>query len=80
MVNKFTGDGFLAVFGAPVRKSLEESSNASIKTAIEIRNAIDDLIKDSSKKNLPPLRLRIGIHSGKIITGSMEALKRLNML
>ena len=69
MVNKFTGDGFLAVFGAPVRKSIEESSNASIKTAIEIRNAIDSLIEDSNKKNLPPLRLRIGIHSGKIITG-----------
>ena len=77
MVNKFTGDGFLAVFGAPVRKSLEESSNASIKTAIEIRNAIDDLIKDSGKKNLPPLRLRIGIHSGKIITGSMGGAEKI---
>ena len=28
-------------------------------------------------KNLPPLRLRIGIHSGKIITGSMGGAEKI---
>jgi adenylate cyclase len=77
MVNKFTGDGFLAVFGAPVKKSYEESSYASINTAIEIRKEIDNLSNELKEKKLPLIRLRIGVHSGKIITGSMGGSEKI---
>ena len=77
MVNKFTGDGFLAVFGAPVKKTYEQSSNEAIKTAIEIREAIDKLKKDLEAEGLPLIKLRIGIHSGKIITGSMGGSEKI---
>ena len=77
MVNKFTGDGFLAVFGAPVKKTYEQSSNEAIKTAIEIRGAIENLKKDLEAEGLPLIKLRIGIHSGKIITGSMGGSEKI---
>ena len=77
MVNKFTGDGFLAVFGAPVKKNYEQSSNEAIKTAMEIRNAIDKLKDDLEAEGLPLIKLRIGIHSGKIITGSMGGSEKI---
>ncbi len=77
MVNKFTGDGFLAVFGAPVKKTYEQSSNEAIKTAMEIRGAIENLKKDLEAEGLPLIKLRIGIHSGKIITGSMGGSEKI---
>jgi len=77
MVNKFTGDGFLAVFGAPVKKTYEQSSNEAIKTAMEIRNAIEKLKDDLEAEGLPLIKLRIGIHSGKIITGSMGGSEKI---
>tara|TARA_X000000950_G_C13885792_1_gene648777 strand:- start:754 stop:2610 length:1857 start_codon:yes stop_codon:yes gene_type:complete len=77
MVNKFTGDGFLAVFGAPVKKTYEQSSNEAIKTAMEIREAIENLKKDLEAEGLPLIKLRIGIHSGKIITGSMGGSEKI---
>ena len=77
MVNKFTGDGFLAVFGAPVKKTYEQSSNEAIKTAMEIREAIEKLKKDLEAEGLPLIKLRIGIHSGKIITGSMGGSEKI---
>ena len=77
MVNKFTGDGFLAVFGAPVKKTYEQSSNEAIKTAIEIRGAIENLKNDLEAEGLPLIKLRIGIHSGKIITGSMGGSEKI---
>ena len=77
MVNKFTGDGFLAVFGAPVKKTYEQSSNEAIKTAMEIREAIEKLKKDLEAEGLPLIKLRIGIHSGKIITGSMGGAEKI---
>ena len=77
MVNKFTGDGFLAVFGAPVKKNYEQSSNEAIKTAMEIRNAIEKLKDDLEAEGLPLIKLRIGIHSGKIITGSMGGSEKI---
>ena len=76
MVNKFTGDGFLAVFGAPVKKNYEQSSNEAIKTAMEIRNAIEKLKDDLEAEGLPLIKLRIGIHSGKIITGFIFFLSK----
>ena len=77
MVNKFTGDGFLAVFGAPVKKTYEQSSNEALKTAIEIRNAIEEIKADLEEEGLPLIKLRIGIHSGKIITGSMGGSEKI---
>ncbi|MDC3095536.1 CHASE2 domain-containing protein [Prochlorococcus sp. AH-716-M06] len=77
MVNKFTGDGFLAVFGAPVKKTYEQSSNEAIKTAMEIRGAIENLKNDLEAEGLPLIKLRIGIHSGKIITGSMGGSEKI---
>ena len=77
MVNKFTGDGFLAVFGAPLPLNARENAEAAVCAAREIQLAITSLLVELKEKGLPPLRLRIGICSGPVITGSMGGSARM---
>ncbi len=77
MVNKFTGDGFLAVFGAPLPLDAHQNAEAAVTAAREIQLAVDRLLVELKQKQLPPIRLRIGISSGPVITGSMGGSSRM---
>jgi adenylate cyclase len=70
MVNKFTGDGFLAVFGAPLGRGEASEARAALQAALEIRQRLEALALE------PPLRLRIGVHSGDVIAGSLGSSER----
>ena len=77
MVNKFTGDGFLVVFGAPLPLDARHNAEAAMSAAREIQLAVDRLLVELKQKDLPPIRLRIGISSGPVITGSMGGSSRM---
>ena len=77
MVNKFTGDGFLAVFGAPLPLDAHRNAEAAVTAAREIQLAVDGLMAEMAAKQWPPIRLRIGISSGPVITGSMGGSSRM---
>ncbi|MCT0223677.1 adenylate/guanylate cyclase domain-containing protein [Synechococcus sp. CS-1328] len=77
MVNKFTGDGFLAVFGAPVSESPTADARAAIETALDIQNGLDTLNQELAREGAPAMHLRIGIHSGEVLAGSMGSSERL---
>lgn len=77
MVNKFTGDGFLAVFGAPLSVDACANAEAAVSAAREIQLAITGLLVELKDRGLPPIRLRIGICSGPVITGSMGGSSRM---
>lgn len=79
MVNKFTGDGFLAVFGAPLSVDACANAEAAVAAAREIQLAITDLLVELKGRDLPPIRLRIGICSGPVITGSMGGVRGWSM-
>jgi adenylate cyclase len=57
-VNQFTGDGIMAVFGAPV--TLEDHAFRACLAALEIQRDIGGT-----------LRLRIGLNSGQVIAGEI---------
>lgn len=77
MVNKFTGDGFLAVFGAPVSASCELDALAAINAALEIQTGLQVLNETLAAEGLPTMRMRLGIHSGDVLAGSMGSSERL---
>ncbi|QPN67838.1 adenylate/guanylate cyclase domain-containing protein [Synechococcus sp. CBW1006] len=77
MVNKFTGDGFLAVFGAPVSNSPRADARAAIETALDIQNGLDTINQELAREGAPAMHLRIGIHSGEVLAGSMGSSERL---
>jgi adenylate cyclase len=77
MVNKFTGDGFLAVFGAPVGKGKEADAVDAIEASLAIQSGLEQLNRELAADGAPELRLRIGIHSGDVLAGSMGSSERL---
>ncbi len=68
-VDKFTGDGLMALFGAPV--ALEDHALRACRAALEIHNAISDLAEKVSERDGVELQLRIGLNSGQVITGEI---------
>ena len=77
MVNKFTGDGLLAVFGAPLSSGEEADAKSAIDAALAIQRAVTSLNEELEKEGLPAMKLRIGVHSGAVLAGSMGSSERL---
>ncbi len=68
-VDKFTGDGIMAVFGAPV--ALEDHALRACRAALEIHSAVSDLADEVRHRDGVDLRLRIGLNSGQVIAGEI---------
>ena len=77
MVNKFTGDGMLAVFGAPVSSGPAVDAANAVEAALAIQKQIADLNRNLKEDGQPTMRMRIGIHSGTVLTGSLGSSERL---
>ena len=77
MVNKFTGDGFMAAFGAPVSQGGEADAIAAMEAALEIQARLPELNQALAAEGWPTLRMRIGIHSGEVLAGSMGSSERV---
>lgn len=71
VVNKFLGDGFMAVFGAPADDS-EPERNAA-RCAVKLLAATRRLTMEGQ---IVPTRLGIGLHAGESVTGSVGAESR----
>src|SRR5947209_18117818 len=75
MVNKYLGDGFMAIFGAGDSKS--KHAQDAVTAGREILLAVDALNRDLIARSREPLRIGIGIHSGPAIVGSIGSPQRL---
>jgi adenylate cyclase len=70
IVNKFLGDGLLAIFGAPIDDPLEAAN--AVEAAREMLNAIE-----ANNIGHPwPIRLGIGIHIGQAVAGTVGSPRR----
>ncbi len=68
-VDKFTGDGIMAVFGAPV--ALEDHALRACLAALGIQRDVQRLAADVQRKDNHSLQLRIGLNSGPVIAGEI---------
>ncbi|MEM9052711.1 MAG: adenylate/guanylate cyclase domain-containing protein [Bacteroidota bacterium] len=70
-VNQLLGDGFMATFGAPVShgNDCQNAFNAS-------KDIMKNLEKRISEKELPDLRIGIGLHAGTVVTGNVGGASR----
>jgi class 3 adenylate cyclase len=64
-VDKFTGDGIMAVFGAPV--ALEDHAVRACLAALGIQEQTARLAAEVSDRDGVELALRIGLNSGQVI-------------
>ncbi len=75
-VDKFIGDSVMAFWGAP-----EKQKNRAIhacRSALAIRDGIAADNREREARGEPPVRLRLGIHSGQATAGNIGAPSRVN--
>jgi adenylate cyclase len=70
IVNKFLGDGFLALFGAPLETA--DAAHRAVSAGREMLTAMDRINAQTSW----PLRIGIGIHFGEVVAGNIGSPRR----
>jgi adenylate cyclase len=70
-INKFLGDGFLAVFGAPLPHG-NDCQNA-VAAARQILRELDERI---ASERLPGIQVGMAVHAGEAIVGSVGSAQR----
>jgi adenylate cyclase len=68
-VDKFTGDGVMAVFGAPV--ALEDHAIRACRSAADIQKEAEQLAAKIDQLDGITLQLRVGLNSGEVIVGEI---------
>ena len=72
IVNKFLGDGFMAVFGgAHVRR--QPLGESAVDAGLEVLARVDRLVADG---RIPTTRLGLGLHAGPAIVGNIGSARR----
>jgi adenylate cyclase len=71
IVNKFLGDGFMAVFGAPIDDA--ERCAHGVNASMEILERLDQL---NAAGKIHPTRVGIGLHVGEAVTGNVGSSER----
>ena len=68
-VDKFTGDGIMAVFGAPV--ALEDHALRACLAAMGIQEQAQAVADGVKRRDGVDLQLRVGLNSGQVIAGEI---------
>jgi adenylate cyclase len=68
-VDKFTGDGLMALFGAPV--ALEDHAPRACISAMEIQSVAQKFADEVFRRDGVRLQLRVGLNSGQVIAGEI---------
>jgi adenylate cyclase len=68
-LNQFTGDGIMALFGAP--KTLEDHARRACLAALDIQTQTQHLAAEVARRDSTTLQLRVGINSGLVIAGDI---------
>ncbi len=76
IVDKYLGDGFLALFGAPLA-TISDADNA-ISAAIEMKQALVALNADLKEKMDLSVHIGISIHTGEVVVGNIGFDKKMD--
>jgi class 3 adenylate cyclase/tetratricopeptide (TPR) repeat protein len=70
-VNEMTGDGIVALFGAPI--ALEDAPQRAIRSAMAIHREMTRFSDKMRKERAGalPLKMRVGIHTGPVVVGTL---------
>jgi class 3 adenylate cyclase/tetratricopeptide (TPR) repeat protein len=71
-VDKLTGDGIMAVFGAPVAH--EDDPERSVRAALAMQRAVRRVL-DDERGGGAPSGLRVGINTGEVVAGVQASLE-----
>ena len=73
-LDKYIGDGLMAIFGAP-NATPEDAKNA-VKTAITMQKRLSTLNKEIESEGLSRINIGIGLHTGEAVIGYIGSEQR----
>jgi adenylate cyclase len=75
-LDKYIGDGVMAVFGAPLSKG-NDAENA-VRAAQSIQRLVAELNRDAEERQWPQIRVGIGINTGIVTAGNVGSPRRID--
>lgn len=75
-LDKYIGDGLMAMFGAPYVTALDAVQ--AVRAAIEMQRSMIGFNEKLKAENLPPISIGIGINTGQAIVGYIGSETRLD--
>ncbi|WP_448192231.1 CHASE2 domain-containing protein [Azospirillum sp. sgz301742] len=79
VVLRFVGDAVLAVFGAPVARTTQAQIDAdaerAVQCALQMGRELVALNRQWQAEGLPAVGIRIGLHTGPLVAGSLGGLR-----
>jgi class 3 adenylate cyclase/CHASE2 domain-containing sensor protein len=70
-VNKFLGDGIMCFYGAPADSRTHAAD--AVRTVLDMQSAMTLFNETLLEQNLPPLTVRAGVSTGKMVVGDAGA-------
>ncbi|MFO1430043.1 MAG: adenylate/guanylate cyclase domain-containing protein [Candidatus Competibacteraceae bacterium] len=81
VVNKYIGDAVMALFGVPVPRAGEteiaQDAVQAVRCALAMGAELERLNAQWQVQGLPTIAMRIGIHTGPLVAGSLGSSRRL---
>ncbi len=75
-INQYTGDGVMALFGAPVAH--EDHINRACHAALRVQERLKEFAADLKRELGVSFKMRIGIHTGPVVVGAIGDNLRLD--
>lgn len=76
-VNRYLGDGILALFGAP-NKLPHDGALSAVKAGLAMRVALDELNREVLFPGVEKLKIGIGVHTGDAIVGNVGCFEKMD--
>lgn len=75
-IDKYTGDGLMAFWGAPLMQ--EQHARKAVDCAFHMANNLVQFMDEERRTSRPVCRVRIGVHSGEVVVGDLGYGGRMN--
>jgi class 3 adenylate cyclase len=75
-IDKFNGDSVMAIWGAPEQRP--DFADRACQAALAMRDAIDAYNRQQQSAGGPRIRVRIGIHHGRVMVGNIGSPGRID--
>ena len=76
VIDKFIGDGIMALFGAPVAQG--DAADRALAAALAMERALGELNAELAAEGRPPLGIGVGVNTARVVAGNIGSHRRLN--